>query len=476
MPAQIRIVIELLLLTLAALSSAATNHLVEPVLAQGQLELALQYDNGRDVSQDRVEAAQLFWRAGEEGVAQAEAKTGKTYLDIDAGPQGAVEVAQWLHKAAAQGDSEAQNKYGMLLATGKGVAQNYMEALDWYKKSAAQGHSQAQYNLGRAYLDGQGEDREHNPRKAAHWFRKAADNDNRHAQVQLGKLLERGLGVPAPNLAEAGSWYLRAATLGDPIAQFNVGIMYDTTARNRDFGVEKDDRLAIAWYTKAATQGYPQAGYNVGLMHRQGRGTHISPTQAVRFWKRAAEEGHPQAQFNMGLAHFKGYGTEQNLKTAAFWYEEAAEQNVVSAQYTLGFLYENGQGVEQNVALAKKWYQRASDAGDLHAKSKILGFTFGKAKMPVSEQNVVMQSLGRIKDSLEHVYHFNPGQVKEPSTGIVHEEITNLAANVATRENSLLVLVSSLVVTTHRWSFSEVMLLFAVPSLALMQLHRSPRQ
>jgi len=442
------------------------KRLAERGLAQAQLALAFRYEKGRDVPHDRAVAAQWFRRAGEQGVAQAQVELGKAYLEGDGVPQDSVEAAQWFHEAAEQGDPEAQNTYGMLLAAGKGVAQDYDEAMNWYKKAAAQESSAAQYNLGLAYLNGHGEDGERNPRKAVQLLRKAAANDNRNAQVQLGSLLEKGLGVPAPDPAEAGRLYLRAATLGDRTAQFNMGIMYDTTSKNRNFPVERDDSLAIGWYEKAAAQGYPQAGYNAGLMHHQGRGTPANAAEAVRFWKQAAEEGHAQAQFNMGLAHFKGYGAEQDYKKAAFWYLEAAEQNVLSAQYTLGFLHENGQGVEQSLVLAEKWYRRASDAGDMHAKNKLLGLTFAKTTVPASGQDTVMNSLGRIKDTLDHGYNLDRRSIMEPSTSSALEDDSDLT--LGSMELSVCVLVASVVVTLGWWSFSEIMLLCVATSLALM--------
>lgn len=445
-----------------------TKRLAERGLAQAQLALALRYAIGRDVPKDRAEAAQWFRRAGEQGIAQAQTNLGKAYLQGVGVPQDSIEAARWFHEAAKQGDSEAQNAYGMLLAAGNGVTQDDIKALDWYKKAAAQENSAAQYNLGRAYLDGHGEDRGYNPRKGVQWLRKAAANSHPRAQVQLGNLLERGHGVLAPDPAEAGRLYLQAANMGERTAQFNMGIIYDTASRSTNFDVEKDDNLAIKWYERAALQGYSQAGYNAGLMHSQGRGTTANPVEAVRFWKLAAEDGHPEAQFNVGLAHFKGYGAEQDHKKAAFWYREAAEQNVISAQYALGFLYENGQGVEQSLVLAEKWYRRASDAGDPHAKNKLLGLTFAKTKMPVSEQDAVMKSLGRIKDSLDLGYNFDSKSVMEPSIGSIFEARKLGSGTTAGKmELSAIVFVASVIVTIGQWSFFEVMLLSLAASLAI---------
>ena len=65
---------------------------------------------------------------------------------------------------------------------------------------------------------------------------------------------------------QAVSWYRKAAEQGDPDAQYNLGVRYDTAR-----GIEKDTQQAVAWYRKAADQGYARAQYSLGVKYDSGR-------------------------------------------------------------------------------------------------------------------------------------------------------------------------------------------------------------
>jgi localization factor PodJL len=67
-------------------------------------------------------------------------------------------------------------------------------------------------NLAVAYAQGDGTAR--NPQEAGRWFLKAAQLGLPDAQFDLAILYERGLGVPQ-NLTDAYRWYVIAAKAGD---------------------------------------------------------------------------------------------------------------------------------------------------------------------------------------------------------------------------------------------------------------------
>ncbi len=62
--------------------------------------------------------------------------------------------------------------------------------------------------------------------------------------------------------------WLASAREGNPLARFNLGVLYD-----KGLGVEPDADEAFRWYLKAAEQGMSKAQYNVGVMYAKGRGT-----------------------------------------------------------------------------------------------------------------------------------------------------------------------------------------------------------
>ena len=89
----------------------------------------------------------------------------------------------------------------------------------------------------------------------------------------------------APDSAQAGAWYRKAAEQGHALAQFALALRYDT-----GHGLMRDYNQALAWYQKAAAQGHARAQFNVGLMYYSGQGTAPDMAQAW-LWLSMAERG-----------------------------------------------------------------------------------------------------------------------------------------------------------------------------------------
>jgi TPR repeat protein len=69
------------------------------------------------------------------------------------------------------------------------------------------------------------------------------------------------------NPAEATEWYRKAADAGHVLAQFALGLRYDSA-----HGVERDYEAAHFWYLCAARQGHARAQFNLGVMYAAGQG------------------------------------------------------------------------------------------------------------------------------------------------------------------------------------------------------------
>ncbi|MDT8364542.1 MAG: tetratricopeptide repeat protein [Nitrosomonas sp.] len=93
-------------------------------------------------------------------------------------------AAGWFFRAAEQGHADAQFNLGLLYLNGEGVAQNTATAVEWFTRAAEQGNVDAQNNLGVIYLTGEGEipqDRD----MAIQWFKNAAEQGNEDAKQNL---------------------------------------------------------------------------------------------------------------------------------------------------------------------------------------------------------------------------------------------------------------------------------------------------
>lgn len=77
------------------------------------------------------------------------------------------------------------------------------------------------------------------------------------------------------------------AELGDAEAQYNLGVMFDQGA-----SVEQDLAQAASWYRKAAEQGFVDAQTNLGMMWRALDERWRS--ELVRQGRRALDEGQPR--------------------------------------------------------------------------------------------------------------------------------------------------------------------------------------
>ncbi len=115
---------------------------------------------------------------------------------ISKGPSGQVLnndpelAAGWFFRAAEQGYADAQFNLGLMYANGEGVEQDMSRAVELFKKAAEQGHVDAQNNLGAMYFTGDGVTRDE--KKAIEWFEKAAAQGNEDAQANLDAIRAAG--------------------------------------------------------------------------------------------------------------------------------------------------------------------------------------------------------------------------------------------------------------------------------------------
>lgn len=51
----------------------------------------------------------------------------------------------------------------------------------------------------------------------------------------------------------------------------------------------------MRWFREAAEQEYPVAQYNMGIMYEEGRGVAKSKSEAIKWYRRAANHGYREA-------------------------------------------------------------------------------------------------------------------------------------------------------------------------------------
>ena len=79
--------------------------------------------------------------------------------------------------------------------------------------------------------------------------------------------------------------WISLATSGDPIAQFNLAVLYDS---NKLGNIDK--KAAIRWYIRAANQGLPAAQFNLASAYISAKGVDQRIPQGF-FWLLVASQG-----------------------------------------------------------------------------------------------------------------------------------------------------------------------------------------
>ena len=147
-----------------------------------------------------------------------------------------------------------------------------------------------------------------------------------------------------------------AATKGDPIAQFQLGLSHLEAGRDAD---------AVRLIRLAANQGQPAAQYRLGKLYEFGIGVKASPKTAMELMKRSADAGNRIAMHDLGHYHATGSGGQDaDITQAVTWFEKAAQRGVLDSQFNLGVLYQGGAGIEKNLISSYVWYAVAGGQGD----------------------------------------------------------------------------------------------------------------
>jgi TPR repeat protein len=90
--------------------------------------------------------------------------------------------------------------------------------------------------------------------------------------------------------AGAAAIFQPLARQGNPIAQFNLAVMYDD-----GIGLPQNLALALTWYERAAEAGLVDGQYMTGRFYGRGRGTAQDPGKALFWFDLARAGGHPLA-------------------------------------------------------------------------------------------------------------------------------------------------------------------------------------
>lgn len=151
---------------------------------------------------------------------------------------------------------------------------------------------------------------------------------------------------------------LTEARVGDPQAQYEVGIMCANGV-----GTRRSAEEALVWFKAAAGKGHASAQYLLAVAYANGMGTEKDEFQAVQWFFRAADQGNEKALLKLARRvadHHDEFAFQCCLK--------AASKGLADAQYELAGRFARGVGAPKNEALARDWYERAARQGVARAQ------------------------------------------------------------------------------------------------------------
>jgi uncharacterized protein len=127
---------------------------------------------------------------------------------------------------------------------------------------------------------------------AAKIVTQAAEAGNALAQLRLALMYDQGDGVPRSATA-AMPWYQRAAALGEPESQVQLGIAYEAG----HYGFSENWDLAAKLYEASAMQGWRKGQFQFGRAFQFGMGIPQDRQQAIAWYRKAAANGDPDGQY-----------------------------------------------------------------------------------------------------------------------------------------------------------------------------------
>ncbi|MDX8482051.1 tetratricopeptide repeat protein [Mesorhizobium sp. VK24D] len=335
---------------------------IHPALA---LRRAIQLsDSGKS-----AEAFALMAIAARAGIAEAEYRIGRCYLEGSGVPPSQSEGARWLRRAAGRGSRDAQALLAALHVAGLAGQEteagseslferdssrgpDFAAALDLARKAGEAGSATGQAILGYILSEGPKDMRDLD---AAHdWYEKSAARGCPEGCLGFAlSLARRGLPEHSGRIAAE---VRRAADAGLPTAIYLLAVITE-----HGMGVPVDQEAALQLYQVAAEKGLASAQFRLGLALMEGSLGKQDPVAGEAWARRAALAGNPEAAHLLGERYVKG--PQPDFAEAALWYRHGAEAGHQEAARALASLYLSGNGVAQDAEEGMRWLRAAANGG-----------------------------------------------------------------------------------------------------------------
>lgn len=271
------------------------------------------YKNGMGVNVDYAEALRLFRSSAAKGNPWAFNNLGNMYRAGQGVTKDSVQAVKQYKIAADKGNGQAQANLANMYRLGEGIEQNADAAFQYALKSSQQNYGAGWNILGLLYRDGQGVRQD--SAMAVNAFKKAVNSTVNHpehiAYANLGLMFYQGDGVAA-SWNEAAKW----AEAGTKLKQRNSMVLLSSILAQGSSAIPADHARAFELAQKAYKMGLVSAAENLGWFYRDGVGTSVDLSMAVRYFTEGRDSGNISSYASLGRMYQEGLGVDKDPEKA----------------------------------------------------------------------------------------------------------------------------------------------------------------
>lgn len=350
---------------------------------------------------DYDSAAAMFAKAAGQGYPPAIKRLGDCYAAGRGVEQDGAKGLELHLEAARKGSASALGWLGICYKQGFRVEKDMDLALRFFHAAADHGDTVAMRLLVDHY------ERAGDEEKAMAYRRKLVELGNAISISSVA--LEDGFAREQrekEDLSNGFQAFLDKAKAGDAAMQVKVGDCYAN-----GYGVEKNLAEAFSWYSRAAEAGLPEGLTKLGEVRMQEfayegdtrlKNEFFDKAKAIELFKKAAESGYLPAMTQLAFAYSDIPEMQAEMIELA---QKAAQGGDADGQRLLSLLYRKGEGVERNATLSNVWLTKAVRNGSSRARSDFMMFCTGP------QQDIVDFHLNAVRGDAEAMsnlgyYHY----------------------------------------------------------------------
>lgn len=164
---------------------------------------------------------------------------------------------------------------------------------------------------------------------------------------------------------------LPLAEQGDPIAEFGLGLLFDSEEGRFE------PSQAANWYRRAGENGLPTGTLFYAVFLQEGNGVPADPARAAELYERVIRMpdlngSQAIAANSLGVLYYSGIGVEQDYNEALRLFTESAGVGYSEAAFRIGYMRSQGEGVVKSDSTAAVWLRQASEGGHTRAMGMLM--------------------------------------------------------------------------------------------------------